>query len=420
MAKTSKTVPQKEAASSSRSAGEKPVVEPHPEELIPGCFSRCSRCLDVGTVPHLENWVRSLVSTSTHTERAWHDLSKGRWEARTRGLGKDVTMRPSSGDEEVSSPISKLAKENKRKRVSNFEGQKPKKQTAHKPKGNTIPLTMESVQRLREEEEEEEEKKMILGELSQYEVDNRGLTEERYAFKLLSEQREGEAKGLRAELEAAQKEQADLAEQVKIIFEVNDTDSGVTANSSIPQVQQKLDVIGHLREEVDVVKAEAEAWKKNMDRLALEKEAARAQLASAKTQLRSLKEKALVQAKKIEEFQSRLGSATSDRERLATELAAAKSEVKTAKANADAMVAVYRSDAEAAQVRAKEVAEAAQARANWIHARGFDLTAEIENAKELEDEARVLAFSDDNDSRSMSGSESGEGLESEDAALGED
>nr|XP_016515615.1 PREDICTED: uncharacterized protein LOC107832315 [Nicotiana tabacum] len=164
--------------------------------------------------------------------------------------------------------------------------------------------------------------------------------------------KEREAKGLRAELEAAQKEQADLAEQVKRIFEVNETDSGMVASSSVPHVQRKLDVNRQLREEVDAVKAEAEVWKKNMDHLALVKEATRAQLASAETQLRSLKEKDLVQAKKIEEF--------------SLELAAAKSEVKTAKANADAMVAIYRSDAEASQVRAKEVAEAAQARANWI------------------------------------------------------
>ncbi|XP_070052842.1 uncharacterized protein [Nicotiana tomentosiformis] len=204
-------------------------------------------------------------------------------------------------------------------------------------------------------------------ELSRYEAENRGLIEERDAFKLLSEQREGEAKGLWVELEVAQKEQADMSEQVKRIFEVNDTDSGVVANSSVPQVQRKLDVIGQLREEVDAVKAEAEAWKKNMDRLASEKEAARAQLASVETQLRSLKEKALVQVKKIEEFQSRFDSTTSDRERLATELATAKSEVETAKANADAMVPVYLSDTEAAQVRAKEVAEAAQARENWVN-----------------------------------------------------
>ncbi|XP_070050172.1 uncharacterized protein [Nicotiana tomentosiformis] len=248
--------------------------------------------------------------------------------------------------------------------------------------------------------------------------------------------REGEAAGLRAELEAAQKKQVDLAEQVNRIIEVNDTDSGEVANSSVPQVQQKLDVIGQLREEVDAVKAEPKAWKKNIDCLVSEKEAAQAKLASDETQFRSLKEKALVQAKKIEEFQSRLGSATSDRERLATELAAAKSEVETAKANDDAMVAIYWSDAEAAQVRAKEVTEAAQARANWvvehakcqsrretleeIHARGFDLTAEIENAKELEAEASVLAFPDDDDSLCVSGFESGEGLERKDATPGDD
>lgn len=88
--------------------------------------------------------------------------------------------------------------------------------------------------------------------------------------------------------------------------------------------------------------------------------------ASAEAQLQSLKEKILVQAKNIEEFQSQLSSANSDRERLAIELAAAKSKVKKTMADADAMVAVYRFDVEAAQVQAKDVAEAAQARANWV------------------------------------------------------
>ncbi|XP_070032970.1 uncharacterized protein [Nicotiana tomentosiformis] len=359
-----------------------------------------------GTVAHFDNWVRSLVSTSTHAERAWRDLSKGRWEARTHGLGKDANMRPPSSDEEVLSPISKPAKENKRKRASNYEGQKPKKRTTSKPKRNTIPLTMESVQRLREEEEEEE-KENDSGLVARV----RASTEIRRTPEPV-EHREGEVKGLQAELEAAHKEQADLAEQVKRIFEVNDTDSGVVANSLVPQVQRKLDVIGQLREEADAVKAEAKVWKKNMDRLASEKKVARAQLVSAETQLRSVKEKALVQAKKIEELQYHLGSATSDRESLATELAAAKSEVKMAKANVDAMVAIYRSDAEAAQSRRETLKE--------IHARGFDLPTEIKNAKELKAEARVLAFPDDDDSRSMSGSESEEVLEGEDVAPGED
>ncbi|XP_009616812.1 uncharacterized protein [Nicotiana tomentosiformis] len=115
------------------------------------------------------------------------------------------------------------------------------------------------------------------GELSWYEAEVRRLTEERDAFKLLSEQREGEVKGLRSELEASRKEQTELAEQVK----------------------QKFDVIRQLRVEVDVVKSEAEEWKKNMDHLASEKETARTQLASTEAQLRSLKEKSLVEAKKI-------------------------------------------------------------------------------------------------------------------------
>nr|XP_018627246.2 uncharacterized protein LOC104099298 [Nicotiana tomentosiformis] len=116
-----------------------------------------TRCLISGMVPHLENWFRSLISMSKYAERAWRNLSKGRWEARTHGLRKEATMRPPSGDEEVSPSISKPAKDNKRKMAPNSEGQNPKKRTARKPKGNTIPLTMESFQRLREEEEEEEE-----------------------------------------------------------------------------------------------------------------------------------------------------------------------------------------------------------------------------------------------------------------------
>ncbi|XP_070054660.1 uncharacterized protein [Nicotiana tomentosiformis] len=236
------------------------------------------------------------------------------------------------------------------------------------------------------------------GELSQSEAKIRRFTEERDTFKLLSEQKEGEAKGLRVELEAGRKEQTDLSEQVKRIFEVTDTDLGVTANSSVSQVQQKLDVIGQLHAEVDAVKAGAEKWKKNMDRLAAEKETARDQLALVEEQLRSSKERALVQDKNIEEFQSRLDSMTSDREKLASEQATVKSGAEIAMDNADAIMAVYRSDAEAAQVRQRT---------------------KIENAKELEAEARMLAFPDDYDTGSMSGSESGD-LESEDAAPGED
>ncbi|XP_070039142.1 uncharacterized protein [Nicotiana tomentosiformis] len=257
MDKISKTVPQKEVASSSRLAGEKLMVEPRLEELILG-----------GCVIDSDFMVKKLSSVTG------------------RCLGKDAVMRPSSGDEEALLPILK-----------------PEKASV---------LHHEAFLQFR-------------GDLSRYEAEVQRLTEDRDAFKLLSEQREGEVKRLWAEFEASRKEHAELAEQVKRIFEFNDIYSGVMANSSIPQVEQKLDVIRKIRVEVDVVKSEAKEWKKNMDRITSEKETVRTQLASAEAQLRSLKEKTLVQAKKIKEFQSRLSSAGSDRERLATELAAAKS-----------------------------------------------------------------------------------------------
>ncbi|XP_075096335.1 uncharacterized protein LOC142174441 [Nicotiana tabacum] len=132
-----------------------------------------------------------------------------------------------------------------------------------------------------------------------------------------------------------------------------------------------------------------------MNLLASEKEAARAQLSSAESQLQGMKEKNLEQDKKIEDLQARL----------VTELTAAKSKAETAKVDA-------------------EVAEHAKCQSQRetlkeIRACGFDLTIEIKNAKELEVEAEALVSSDDDDSESMIVSESGEDLEGEDIALGE-
>ncbi|XP_070040250.1 uncharacterized protein [Nicotiana tomentosiformis] len=271
---------------------------------------------------------------STYAERAWRDLSKGLWEARTHGLGKDVVMRPPSGDEEVLQPTSKPEKAIKRKMALDSEGQKPKKRAARKPKASMLHREAFFQSRV---------------ELSRYEAEVRRLTEERDALKILSEQREGEVKGLRTEMEASRKEQAELFDEIR--------GRGVEEEHGPPRLKEG------------------------------------------------------------DCLNSTLSSANSDRERLATELAAAKTEVEQTTANADAMVAVYRSDAEAAQIRAKGVVEAAQARANWVsnHAKF-----EIEKAMELEAEARVLAFPDDDDTGSANISESEEGLEGEDAAPGED
>ncbi|XP_070049178.1 uncharacterized protein [Nicotiana tomentosiformis] len=157
-----------------------------------------------------------------------------------------------------------------------------------------------------------------------------------------------------------------------------------------------------------------------MDHLAAEKEAARAQLSSVESQLRCMKKKSSAQAKKIKELEARLDF----------ELAKTKSKAEKAKAEEEAIVAVYRADIEAAQVQAREEAETAQTRAHWIaelakcqsrretleeiHARGFDLTDEIMKAKKHEADIGALAFSDDDDDDgSKSGSENGEDLDGE-------
>nr|XP_009790675.1 PREDICTED: uncharacterized protein LOC104238094 [Nicotiana sylvestris] len=158
-----------------------------------------------------------------------------------------------------------------------------------------------------------------------------------------------------------------------------------------------------------------------MDLLASKKDTAQAQLSSVERQLQSMKEEILVRAKKIEELETQL----------VAELAKATSEVEKVKAEAEAFMAVYRANAEAANAQAKDIFYVAEVRLSCvashakyqsrretleeIHARGFDLTADIESEKVLE--AEVEAFLSDDESGSASGYESGE---YEDEAPGED
>ncbi|XP_070043238.1 uncharacterized protein [Nicotiana tomentosiformis] len=127
-------------------------------------------------------------------------------------------------------------------------------------------------------------------------------------YKVLSEQREGEVKNLRDELDATQKEYAVLVEQVKI-FEVSDDELCMAINGQNPQVQQKLDRIDQLRTEIDNIKAMVKEWKGKLDRLASKKETTQEQLTSADVQLRAAKEKVEARSQKIEDLQSQLGSA---------------------------------------------------------------------------------------------------------------
>jgi len=86
-----------------------------------------------------------------------------------------------------------------------------------------------------------------------------------------------------------------------------------------------------------------------MDRLASEKEDARAQLSSAELQLQSIKEENFVHTKKIEEFEARL----------AVELAKSASEAEKTKADAEEVMVIYQADVEATHARAKEIFDAA-------------------------------------------------------------
>nr|XP_009763805.1 PREDICTED: tropomyosin beta chain-like [Nicotiana sylvestris] len=152
-------------------------------------------------------------------------------------------------------------------------------------------------------------------ELNHLEAEVRDLTEKRDTY----------SEKLQAELEAAQRVHAEMAEQAQ----------------------------------VDTIQAEAEEFMKNMDLLASKKEAVQAQLELSETQLRDAKEKTLVQDKKIEELQSQLDSAISGKENLAKELEAAKSEVVVTMTEANGKVAQYKVDvknAKAEEARAWKLA----------------------------------------------------------------
>ncbi|XP_070039463.1 intracellular protein transport protein USO1-like [Nicotiana tomentosiformis] len=126
MAKTSKTVPQKEVASSSQPAGGKTLVEPRLEECIPGeCALNSDFKIDKA----------SLIP----------------------GLGKDAVMRPLSSEEEISILTPKLAKDKKRKKTSTSKDPKPKKKKARKSKKNIIHLTKDYVRHPRKEDKKEKE-----------------------------------------------------------------------------------------------------------------------------------------------------------------------------------------------------------------------------------------------------------------------
>ncbi|XP_075107876.1 uncharacterized protein LOC107765403 isoform X2 [Nicotiana tabacum] len=197
-----------------------------------------------------------------------------------------------------------------------------------------------------------------------HEAEVRDLVEKNDTYKLLSEK-------LQANLVTVRDEHAEMAEQVR----------------------QRLEQIGRLQTQVDAIQAEAEEFEKNTDILASKKETVQAQLESVEAQLQAAKEKASVQVEKIKELQYRLDLVVSDKASLANELEVARSEVVVARSEvaianekADAKVAQFRVDVEVNQDKAKGMVKHAKWQARrealeGVQAQGFDIKAEIENAR---------------------------------------
>ncbi|XP_019229061.1 PREDICTED: uncharacterized protein LOC109210143 [Nicotiana attenuata] len=236
--------------------------------------------------------------------------------------------------------------------------------------------------------------------LSQCEVELKKVSGEKRALRLLCSQKEEELKALRTELAKAQKNEAELDEQVTVIStRYGLLGSTSEAKTTISQLQQKLAVIGQLRSEVDQVKADCHRWKKNMDQLAADKEAVTDQLASAETRLQGIEAKGLAQAKKIEELGAELARAQA-------KAVQAKAEAEKTKAVAEKSIAMYLRDVTAGNELAK--CRARRETLEEIHARGFNLAEEIAEAKARETNARFLDSSDDEDVESGSGDGEGE------------
>ncbi|XP_070032379.1 uncharacterized protein [Nicotiana tomentosiformis] len=443
MAKTSKIVPQKEVASSSQPTGDEAAAEPRPEEFVPaGCptvtdfrVEKASlvvgRCLgkDVAmrppsgdeevlppTLKQAKEKKRKGAPSSSGSEKKKparksrkpkgdigvmpsklisqlrNELEEGKengvapvlcrcWTSKLCGLGKNVAMRPPSGDEEFLPPTPKQAKEKKRKGAPSSPGSEKKKpaRKSRKPKGDIGVMPSKLISRLRNEpkEGEEEDNSQLVARASVFHHE---------AFHRIREEHEVE-------------------------------------------VRQRLEQIGRLNLQVDAIQAEVEKFKKNMDILASQKETVQVQLESAETQLQAAKEKALVELEKINELQSQLDLTVSDKASLANELkvarskvTVARSEVVVANTNADAKVAQFR--VEAIQAKAKGMVDHAKWQAQresleGVNAQGFDIMARIENTKAEEARARRLAFPEE-DSESSSETDDGEDPEDGDATSDED
>ncbi|XP_070020780.1 tropomyosin-like [Nicotiana sylvestris] len=168
------------------------------------------------------------------------------------------------------------------------------------------------------------------------------------------------------------------------------------------------------------VQSMADGWKSKMDRVSSEKEITQAKLTSVEVQLWVAKEEADKRSQLNNELRAELSS---ERDALGKEYEAIKSKLDTTSADVEEMVAQYKADVEAAEACLKTNAEyirrlSRRETLKEIHARGFDLLSEIEEAKKLEVEAKKL--SETEGAEDSEGSEESEGSNDSGAESGPD
>ncbi|XP_070028743.1 uncharacterized protein [Nicotiana sylvestris] len=195
-------------------------------------------------------------------------------------------------------------------------------------------------------------------ELSQCEAELKNVSGEEKALRLLCSQKEEELKDLRTTLAKAQKSESKLDEQVTLILtEYSLLGPTSETNTSISQLQQKLDMIGQLRGEVYQVRADCHQWKKNMDQLTADKETIAAQLASAEAQLRGFEAKGLAQARKIEGLEAELAKPWAEAAQAMAEVVYAKAKAEKTKATTDKSIAIYSREAATIQAELREASD---------------------------------------------------------------
>ncbi|XP_070020267.1 uncharacterized protein [Nicotiana sylvestris] len=260
---------------------------------------------------------------------------------------------------------------------------------ARKPKANTVAISLEMAQCLRDQEEEDDDfllvarkresigasksaklvvadavhsrtKDISEGSSSKVPEPSGSKRAPRLGIQLEEEE---EIRDLRAELAKALQEQIELTE--------------------------KGELVEQLREELKMKEAETLKWRQGMDSLASEKDTLREQLASLKRQLQSMKEDSLARGCKVEELKAK-----------------STAELAKAKSDAEAIISSYRANAEVANARAKEIFAMAEVKLSCAvdHARRQSRKETLEEGEDFGRRGCHFAFYEDD---SASGSESG-------------